>query len=78
MVAKAHFKSAPRAISDAFYGLCQVDKVVAESSWLPRPWPVVPPLANSLRVQLMIHLRMAMGESETIEGLVSEHPGWPE
>ena len=78
MVAKAHFKSAPRATSDAFYGLCRVDKVVAGSYWLPCPLPVVPPLAKSLRLQVMIHLRMAMGESETIEGLVSEHPGWPE
>ena len=64
--------------SDAFNGLCQVDKVVAEGYWLPCPLPVVPPLAKSLRLQVMLHLRMAMGESETIEGLVSEHPGWLE
>ena len=50
IVARTHFKSAPRATSGAFNGLCQVDKVVAESYiWLPCPLPVVPRV-NGARV----------------------------
>ena len=43
-----------------------MDKVVTESYWLPCPLPVVPPLAKSLRLQVMLHLRIAMGESRFI------------
>ena len=82
MVARAHFESTPRATSDTIYGLCQADKVVAERKLPARLpiglQPVEPPLASFLRLNMMSHLRMAMRESETIAGLVVEHPGWPE